>query len=830
MKNPELEQRILTHVRQPNYRPVKPRVIARQMDLDEEERKQARMSIKRLVRRGLLYWGPNHAVCVVSERVPAKPESSHDPVELPERAESGPAEKEPRREKHSKPAASPAPDRKLREPASEKRGPKAKKTADEHQQQSEGGDEERQHNKRPLVRGTFKRTSAGYGFVRPVGVDATDRRDDIYIAANDTRDASDGDHVTVRVSRQRRGNDQRLSGEIVAIVERATNRFVGVYVEEAGGAWVQVDGKVFEQPISVGDPGAKDLSPGDKVVIEMVRFPSHFFGGEAVVVENLGPRGQPGVDTLSIMREFDLPGEFPEDVLEASRQQAEKFDETNLRGRQDFTQETVITIDPVDARDFDDAISLKRLEGGHWRLGVHIADVGHFVPARSALDREARERATSVYLPDRVIPMLPEIISNNLASLQPDKVRYCHTVIIEFDPEGIPVATSICRGAIKSKRRFTYEEIDEYLAAPESWKEKLTPDVHALVAHMHELAMLLRRRRLAAGAIELTLPEVKIDLDRKGRVSGAHVVENTESHQIIEEFMLAANHAVAEHLTEKEIDFLRRIHEPPDLRKLRALSDFVRELGISCDSLESRFEIKRVVEAVKGRPEEHAVNYAVLRSMQKAVYGPQEEGHYALHSRNYCHFTSPIRRYPDLVVHRVLEALAHGRRPSDNFDALVSLGDHCSEREQRAQKAERELIKVKLLSYLSSRVGERMEAVITGVESFGIFAQGIELPAEGLIHISSLQDDFYRYDARSHSLVGHRAGHAYRLGDRIEVEIRRVDVDRRELDLRVVKRIGATRRVERPTQSGPKKGVGKSKAKKKSRDDRKGKGRGKRKK
>ena len=424
MKNPELEQRILTHVRQPNYRPVKPRVIARQLDLDEEERKQARMSIKRLVRRGLLYWGPNHAVCVVSERVPVKPESRHDSRELPDKAESEPVEKESRREQHAEPARSSETNRKLREPASDKRRPKTKKTAGENREpgarpeereesgeefgeelgqevdqevDQEVGQEEAheagsQRNKRPLVRGTFKRTAAGYGFVRPVGVNATDRRDDIYVAAKDTRDASDGDHVTVRVSRQRRGNDQRLSGEIVAVVERATNRFVGVYVEEAGAAWVQVDGKVFEQPISVGDPSAKDLSPGDKVVIEMVRFPSHFFGGEAVVVENLGPRGQPGVDTLSIMREFDLPGDFPEDVLESSREQAAKFDEANLRGRHDFTQETVITIDPVDARDFDDAISLQRLEGGHWRLGVHIADVGHFVPARSALDREAREQ------------------------------------------------------------------------------------------------------------------------------------------------------------------------------------------------------------------------------------------------------------------------------------------------------------------------------------------------------------------------------------------------------------------------------------------------------
>ena len=282
---------------------------------------------------------------------------------------------------------------------------------------------------------------------------------------------------------------------------------------------------------------------------------------------------------------------------------------------------------------------------------------------------------------------------------------------------------------------------------------------------------------------------LKIDLNEEGKVAGAHLVVNTVSHQIIEEFMLAANEAVARILSAAGAHFLRRIHESPDPRKLKTLTGFVKELGLDCESLESRFEIKRVVAAVAGSPQEHAVNYAVLRSMQKAVYSPEEQGHYALNSENYCHFTSPIRRYPDLTVHRMLNSIAAGKKPHEKFDAQMLLGEHCSEREQRAADAERELKKIKLLDYLSQRIGTKLVAIVTGVEEFGLFAQGVELPAEGLIHIQSLSNDYYHFDRGTHSLIGRKAGNDFRLGDRVEVEIYRVDVDRRELDLRLVKRL-----------------------------------------
>lgn len=634
-----------------------------------------------------------------------------------------------------------------------------------------------------LVTGTFRRMEAGHGYVRPNG---GDRSQDIYIPASEARDAASGDVVLVRrmPDRGRRGRTQ-AAGQIVEILQRETHQFVGTYSERAGGGYVQVDGGVFREPIFVGDPGAKGARPGDKVVFEMVRFPTHVLDGEGVITEVLGPRGQPGLETVLILREFNLPEKFPEDVLEEARDVAARFDES-LAGRTDFTGLTCITIDPVDARDFDDAVSLQALEHGHWLLGVHIADASHFVRSGGALDREARQRGTSVYLPDRVLPMLPEIISNSLASLQPDKVRYTRSVMIEFNAEGIPVHTAVHRSAIRSARRFTYEEVDDFLARPQRWRGKISDEVFELLQRMHHGAMVLRARRFRRGAIELTMQEIGLDYDQQGRVVGAHRVENTVSHQIIEEFMLAANEAVATLLDDRDWLFLRRVHPSPDPRKLRVLAEFVKELGLKADSLENRFEIQRLLEAVADRPEKAAVNYAVLRSMQRAHYSPATEGHYALATEQYCHFTSPIRRYPDLTVHRLLDHL-HAKKPPKQDEAeLVALGEHCSNRERRAEAAERELIKIKLLTYFEDRIGQQVHGIIVGAEQFGLFVQGVEIPVEGLVHVTTLADDYYQYDPNIHALVGRRSGRQYRLGDRVLVEVVRVDVDQRELDFRLV--------------------------------------------
>jgi ribonuclease R len=412
---------------------------------------------------------------------------------------------------------------------------------------------------------------------------------------------------------------------------------------------------------------------------------------------------------------------------------------------------------------------------------------------------------------------------------------------MEFTEEGARVATEVFKSAIKSRRRFTYEEVDEYLAAktlspaqrevmigkkrnhPASVFRDLSPDVDALLTRMHELAMIFRARRFQRGALELSMPEMKIDLDADGRVTGAHLSQNTESHQIIEEFMLTANEAVAERLAEAGQLFLRRVHGSPDPRKMRVLTEFVRELGYDVEDLENRFELQTLLDSVKGDTRQHAINYATLRSMQRAIYSPENEGHYALASDCYCHFTSPIRRYPDLTVHRLIDTLNRGRKPNLGMDQLLALGDHCSEREQRAADAERELNKVKLLLYLSDKIGLELEGVITGVENYGLFITGVEIPAEGFVHISSLTDDYYRYDRAGHVIAGFRSGNSYRLGDSVRVAVASVDVDTRELDFRLVARAGGPRkaRVKVPAKSrgsGRKKSVTKPAARRKKKN------------
>lgn len=726
MSHEDLEQRILEHIRQPGYQPVKPRVIAKQLGIPSDDMVLVRRIVKRLVDAGHLQYGSNHAI--------GQPTSS--------------AAKE--------------------------------------------------------FKGRIQRTSSGVGYVRLVeDAHFRDRDRDILIPAAKCKDALDGDLVLVTVSRQRRGPVMRRVGEVVQVLERKTYQFVGTYFEEHGQALVRVDGGLIADPIRVGDPGAKNVHVNDKVVIEMVRFPTNYRPGEAVILNVLGARSKPGVDTEMVMYEFALPREFPEAVLHEARELASRWDESVPPDRDDYTQATVITIDPATARDFDDAISLEIAANGNWLLGVHIADVAHFVPTGGAIDREARERATSIYLPDRVIPMLPEIISNNLASLQPNRVRLTQTAVLEFTPAGERISASVNRSVICSKRRFTYEEIDDYLAHPSAWKKKISDAVWQLLHRMHQLAMRLRERRMARGAIELTMPEVILELDDHGQVKDAKLSENTVSHQIIEEFMLAANEAVAETLIGRRTPFLHRAHPEPSPKRLQDLVSFLRHFGFDVRSYVDRFDLKRVLADVTNSPLEKLINMTILKSMQKAIYAPDSAGHYALASEAYCHFTSPIRRYPDLIVHRALKGEHQAQRQLNGMSNLSVLGEHCSEREQRAEKAERELTRLKLLRYFAKHVGETFPAVITGVESFGIFAQCIPIPGEGRISRDSLRDDHYEYHRASMSLVGRRSGKTFRIGDQIEVLVARIDELQRVIDLQYVRHVATAQALQTTSRRKP---------------------------
>ena len=666
-----------------------------------------------------------------------------------------------------------------------------------------------------LIVGTIRKTARGFGFLIPHTEPGEEPPGDVYISQDDMADAHSGDEVFVQLLKRRRNGGQRC-GRVHDIIERASNSFVGTYFERGGQGFVLVDGKTFTSPISVGDPGAKGAQQDDKVVIEMIRFPNNRQSGEAALTEVLGPRSAPGMDTLSIIREFGLPDEFPEAVLEEARQQALDFEEPDLSDRDDLTSETIVTIDPADARDFDDAISLTRSEDGHWHFGIHIAEVSYFVKPGSALDEEAQKRGTSVYLPDRVIPMLPEVISNGLASLQQKHLRFAKTAQIEFTADGASIHTKFQNTAIKVSHRFCYEDVLPVVENPDDFKGKISANVRELVCRMHEFAMILRKRRFESGALELNLAEVKIDFDKQGQVCGAHEVSHDESHQMIEEFMLAANIAVATELFDQEIPFLRRTHPSPDVLKLKNFSQFSEALGFPIEDYQSRPALQALINRVQNSPREHAINYALLRSMKQAEYTGLDIGHFALAINHYCHFTSPIRRYPDLTIHRTIDAIIHGKKKNPGLDPneVTKLGRHCSTTERRAAAAERELKKFKLLSYVAEKVGDEFDAVITGVERFGIFCAGIEVPVEGLVHVSQLMeyDNFY-HEPETFQFIGKSGGLSFQLGDRVRVKVAHVDLNRRSLDYTLVLQ-DETKRT-RPKSSRAASG-GKRKPKKKS--------------
>ncbi|QDT41314.1 Ribonuclease R [Gimesia alba] len=669
------------------------------------------------------------------------------------------------------------------------------------------------------IAGTIKKTSSGAGYLiphhKPDDI-AHDQRHagDLYISERDLGDAHTGDEVYATVINRRRSGGQ-ICGRVVEIIERASTTFVGTYFESHGEGYVHVDGKIFNSPIHVGDPGAKGVSSEDKVVIDILHFPSKDYLGQGVISKVLGPHGKPGVDLLSIVYEFGIPMEFPEEVLKEAREQASLFDETKLGNRRDLTKETIVTIDPADARDFDDAISLTRNEKGHWLLGVHIADVAHFVKEGSILDREAKRRGTSVYLPGQVIPMLPEIISNGLASLQEGQIRFTKSAFIEFTAEGVPVHTEFANSAVQVTQRFAYEQVLPIIQGRDDEGKNVSPQVRELLKNMHHLAMILRGRRFSAGALELHLSEVRLTFDDKHRVSGAVEREHDESHQIIEEFMLAANISVAEAFNDRNLRFLRRVHPSPELPRQVAFAEFVNAMGYTLKKAQSRKDLQRLIEQVHGTPVEQAINYALLRSLKQAEYTDEELGHYALAVDHYCHFTSPIRRYPDLTIHRMIDEILErpDKGKGQSPQGLRQLGHELSLRERRAESAERELTKVKLLSWMIENNIKTLKTMITGVETFGLFCRGTDVPVEGLLHISRLgKHDYFHQDAAKFSIVGERTGQEYRIGDFLTVEVEKIDLDRRELDFR----LPSSKKVGKTSNAGPSRQKNKKSAKKSS--------------
>ena len=651
--------------------------------------------------------------------------------------------------------------------------------------------------------GTFRANPKGFGFVIPRQANA---HGDLFIPPDATAEAMTGDIVVAKVKRKgKRDGQMQFSGEIIKILERAQNRFVGTLYKHPEGWLVQPDGSSFFDPISVDDVSAKEAKEKDKVVVEILTYPTEKYLARGVIIEVLGKAGRYDTEIKSVIHQYHLPGQFETDCIEQARRAAAQFNPEQQNNRQDITDKVIITIDPPDAKDFDDAISIEKNADGNWVLGVHIADVSSFIPADSPLDIEAKDRGNSTYLPAKTIPMLPEILSNGICSLQPDQKRFAKSAYITYDQKGNIVSRSFANSIIRSTQRLTYQQADGIL---HGHTKNTGPKVIKLLKNMETLSRAIEQRRTKNGMLHLDLPETELIMDKAGQVVDARPADDSYPHTMIEMFMVEANDAVASLLDKLNIPFMRRIHPEPDALSMKNLALLVKAFGYTLPRKPDRRTIQNLLAAVEGSDCSLAVNFAVLRSFEKAQYAPLHIGHYALASTHYCHFTSPIRRYADLLVHRVLEHYLQNRTEEAKHDEasqdLAETGKHITFTEQRAEDAERELKTVLILQMLTKRIGEELDCVVTGLTSFGVFVQCKKFGIEGLIRMGDLGPDQWKYNAKAQSIIGEHSGAGIRLGQAIKVNIVSVNVPARQLNLSPVESL-----AKEPKQKGKTKTRGK---------------------
>ncbi len=651
--------------------------------------------------------------------------------------------------------------------------------------------------KTPEVVGRLQVASRGFGFVKPdwSGIPGDPPfAGDLHIPMREMGDALDGDIVRAMVLRKSR---EGSSGRIVTVLERAHSRIVGWYQRTGKrGGEVHPRSTKLDRRIYVSLPdkalGISDFEWVETEITEFTRPPEPLRGK---VVRRIGSDEDRGIDVLLVLRDMGIEEEFPASV----EQEAEALDfnwRKDLKGRKDFRKLPTLTIDPKTAKDYDDGLSIEPLEGGGWRLYVHIADVAHFVRPGMALDTEAQERSTSTYPVDRVVPMLPERLSNNLCSLVPDEDRLAVTAIIEIGPEGKRLRSSFHSSVIYSDCRAAYEEIQGLFVGKKPGREALRKAA-PIAKDLRELAGVLRKARFARGALDLDIPEVEVLFDEHGAVSDLVFAERFEAHQLVEECMLAANEAVASYLEEKNAPLLYRIHEVADEERLERLLPALKVFGIKLRSGEGGITpkaLQKALDAAHRHPAGHIIRRLVLRSLKRAEYNPENAGHFGLASECYCHFTSPIRRYPDIVAHRQIKALEAGRAlvyPEDDND-LDALGEHTSSRERRAQEAEWEATAIKSLEYMKRHEGDEFDGYICSVHDWGIFVELDPHPVQGLIPKVRMRSDRYDLDDTGVRLVGRNSGFVYKLGDRVKVRIDKVDPMAQQLDLTLLEPVPKT--------------------------------------
>jgi len=651
-----------------------------------------------------------------------------------------------------------------------------------------------------LVAGRLHTNPGGFGFVAPDDAERSDRRD-IYIAAANLSEAMHGDRVLVRVERH---TPRGLEGRIFRIVERAHDTVVGRFESDAAGlAYVVPFDRRITADIHVPSGQGGAAEPNDMVVVQITRWPTATRGPVGRIVEVLGNIDEPGVDTQIIIRKHNIPDTHSEESVEDARRLGSAVKPSDIRGRTDFRPTTTVTIDGEHARDFDDAITLEKLPNGNYWLGVHIADVSHYVAEGSALDEEAYERGTSVYFTERAVHMFPSELATGLCSLNPHVDRLVQSCLMEVDRRGHVVRYEMHDGVINSDARMTYTAVNAILSDRDPEAMAQYAEFVPLFEQMGDAFEILNARRRRRGSIDFDLPETEVILSEYGEIEAIVPAERNIAHRLIEEFMLLANETVAGHLIEHGVPSLHRVHEAPDVKKVAEFEAFIEPLGYSLGATGRSVaptNFQKLIDRIRATPEERPIAAVMLRTMQKARYDAVSLGHFGLAAEHYTHFTSPIRRYPDLIVHRTLRESRRGQIPDarreDLQDDLPEIAKHTSDMERRADDAERELLQWKKVRFMADKVGDEYEGYITGVAPFGLFIELIEHFVEGLVHISSMADDYYRYIEQQHVLLGENTKKVYRLGDKVRVQVVRVDTERRQVELGLVEILDTVRREE----------------------------------
>lgn len=635
-----------------------------------------------------------------------------------------------------------------------------------------------------FIAGRLQAHPKGFGFLLP----DDKAEEDVFIFVENLNGAMNKDRILVKLIPPHHASNRSREGEVVKVLNRANKTVVGTFEKSKNFGFVVADDVRISQDVFIPKDQMQKAETGDKVVVEIIRWPDARRNAEGRVIEILGHKDDVGTDILSIARQYELPEKFSQDSLTIASSVMQEVTAADITGRKDLRGQKIITIDGADAKDLDDAVSLEKLSNGNYLLSVHIADVSQYVTEGSPLDEEALQRGTSVYLVDRVIPMLPTELSNGICSLNPKVDRLTLSVFMEIDDIGKVVEHSFAETVIRTAERMVYSDVSRMLENKDDELNSKYSHLIDMLREMEKLMHVLYNRRLRRGSIDFDFDESKITLDIKGKPKDIKVYERGIADRIIEEFMLVCNETVAEHIDWKKLPFVFRIHPEPDVKKMLEFNEFLNNFGYRLKGASGQIYSKafqELLEKIKGTKEERIISTVMLRTLQKARYSHENLGHFGLAAKHYCHFTSPIRRYPDLLIHRIIKedikSSIGKKRIARLVDLLPGIAEHCSERERVADEVERETEKLKKAEYMLDKIGMEFDGIISGVTSFGIYVE-LENTVEGLVHISALEDDYYVYDEKHHCLIGERTRKIYRLGDTVRIKVLGASLAKRTID------------------------------------------------